>query len=63
MKRQTHSETNDMDRYCQEFVEEGKRISRVRIRCIGMKALDKMREALLQEPIVVDWAINKGYEA
>ena len=43
--------------------EEGKRISRVRIRYVGMKALDKMREALLQDPIIVDWAIDKGYEA
>lgn len=41
---------------------EGKRISRERVRMVGIKALQKLARELIEEPIIRDWAEEQGIE-
>jgi len=42
--------------------EEGKSISRVAVRAVAHRAMNKMRKTLLTDPHIVDWALDKGLE-
>ena len=47
----------------QDYLEkkEGRRVSRQRLQYVAYAALKKLREELVDEPIIREWAIENGY--